>query len=126
MVKNKNKCAAKRKEQLAKLCAHVRSPLFPRPKSSTLLSPCSVPDVMPTSMTTPVSCSGSLVVLSSCRIPTSVSRLGSPAILLSCRVPARVVFAALFLPRYTLVFRRRITTLLSPLPVLGPPLALGS
>ena len=81
MVKKMNKCAAKKKERLAKLCALIKCFLFSYPKSSLFLSPRSM----------------------SAFVPTSLSYLGSPIIFLSSHMPApaaisRNGISALMLP----------------------------
>ena len=72
VVKKKNKCTAKRKERLAKLCASVGSPLFFCPESSLFSTPRSISAPVPALFFRP----GSPVVLSSGRLPTpaAVSR----------------------------------------------------
>lgn len=120
MVKKKNKYAAKRKQQLAKLCVHIRSCLSPCPESSSFLLPrlvsaplpaiipAPIPGHMPAPMTTPVCCSGSPIISSSCYVP----------------IPA--AFAALSLPCHTLIFCRGILVLLFLLLMRAPPLFLES
>ena len=105
VVKKKNKCVAKRKKRLVKLCTLVGSLLSPCHKSSLLSSPhfistlvpafmpAPMPHFMPAPIPVPLSCPGSPVVLSSGRVPTPAA--------VSCQV------------------------YMSLLLVLGPPLLLG-
>ena len=101
VVKKKNKRVAKIKERLAKLCAPVGSPLSPRPESSLFLSPRSVPAPVPALVFAPLPTP----------VPAPLSRPGSPVVLSSGRVPAPAAVSR--------------QALMSPLPMLGPPLPLG-
>ena len=104
VVKKQNKYAAKRKERLAKLCALVRSPLSPYPKSSLFLSPYSLPASMPALVPTFVSAPffrlRSLdALLSGCvPAPAAVSHCGISASLL----PLLVLSPSLFFGPLTL------------------------
>lgn len=100
-MKKKNEHAAKKKERLAKLHTPVGSTLSPRPKSSPLLSPRSMPTPMPALMpapvTTPISRPRSPAISSSRRVPAPVSCPGSLAVLLSPQC-ARSCFSS-WIPR---------------------------
>lgn len=90
IVKKKNKHAAKRKEQFAKLCIPIRSLLFAFFESLFFLSSRSMSALMPAFMPTPmpafvlvlmptsISCFGSFTVLFSYCISAPVSYLDSP------------------------------------------------
>ena len=108
MVKKKNKCVAKRKKRLAKLCALVGSLLSPRPESSLLSSPYFVPAPMPALM--PALMPTLVLTL----MPAFLSHLGSPVVLSSNCVPTP-----------TAVFYYGIPALMSPLFVIDPPLLFG-
>lgn len=112
MVKKKNKCVAKRKERLVKLCAFVRSLLFPYPKSSLFSSLCSMPAPMPAIISAPMPAVVPAPVFAS--VLASFSRLGSPVLLLSGHLSALVAVSCCKIP-----------ALMSPLFVLGPTLSLG-
>lgn len=117
LMKKKNKLVVRRNEQLIKLRASIRSLLFLCSESLSLFSPCSVlatisiivldfvPALLPFSVTTPVSC------------------LESPVILSSCRVPTLAASATISLPRHTLVSRCGVSILPSLLSVLAPSLS---
>ena len=109
VVKKKNKRAAKRKERLAKLHAPVGSPLSSRPESSILLSPRSVPALVLALVPTPMP--ALVPTLMPAPVPAFFSCPGSFVVLSSDCLPALAA-----------VSRR---ALMSPLPVLGPPLLLG-
>ena len=117
VVKKKNKRAAKRKERFAKLCAPIGSFSSPCPKSSFLLSPHSVPTpvhaLMPAPMSTFVPAPVTALVPApvSTPMPVPLSRPGSPVVLSSGCVPAPATVSH--------------RTLMSQLPMLGPPLLLG-
>lgn len=107
VVKKKNKCAAKKKERIAKFHDFVRSLLSPHPEFSPFLLPCSMPAPMPALMLAlvptlmPAFMPASMPALVSASIPALVSHLKSSNVLLSC---------------YALVFCRQISALLLSLP----------
>ena len=108
MVKKKNKCAAKRKERLAKLYAPVGSSLSPRPESFLLLSLYSVPALLPALVPTPI-----LALMPaplSAFVPTLFSCSGSSVVSSSGFVPAPAAISC--------------QALMSPFPVLGSSLSL--
>ena len=125
MVIKKNKCAAKRKKQIAELCTLVKSPLSFCSESSLFLLPCFVPVFVPifvfalvsafvlASVPTPVFHSGSPAISSFYHLPTLVLCSGSPTIILSHCLPTSVRFAALSLPCHALVFCCEILAFLS-------------
>ena len=109
VVKKKNKRAAKKKKRLAKLYAFVGFLLSPRPESSFLLSPHSVPALVLALVPAPVP----VFVLAPmpAPLPALFSCLGSPVVLLSGCVPALAAVSC--------------QALIFPFPVLGLLLPLG-
>lgn len=143
-MKKKNKCAAKKKEQVAKLCIFGRSPssfylkspffllsyfmpapvfalmttLLSHPRSSAILSFCYV--------SVPVFYSRFIAVFSFYCMTTLVSYPKSIAILSSYYVLAPAPFAAFFLLYHALISFCGISALLLPIFLLNPPFFLGS
>lgn len=108
VMKKKNECTAKKKRRLARFYIPVRSLLSLCPKFSLVLLPQSVPALVPVFVT------------------AFIFRAGLTTILLSAHMPAPAILKAFSLPCHTLVSRCRISTLLSPLPLLGPLLLFSS
>ena len=85
VVKKKNKCVAKSKERLAKLCATIGSLLSPCPESSLFLLPCSIPAFVLTFVPAPMP--AFLPAPVPAPIPASFSHPESLVVLLSDCVP---------------------------------------
>lgn len=83
MVTKNNKYVAKRKKQLAKLCAFIESLLSPYLKSFIVLLSCSLPAPVPALMP----------ALVPTHIPVINSRLRSPTILSSRYIPTHAASA---------------------------------
>ena len=154
VVKKKNKCVAKRKEQLAKLCTPIVSSLssclwspavllsryIPAPVShhrspAVLLSHHVLALVFCLGFTVlllschvlaPVSCPGLPAVLLFYCLPTLIAHPESLAVLLFCRMPAPAVSLALSSPCCAPVSCCEISALLLLLFVFAPPLLLRS
>lgn len=94
---------AKKKKQLAKLCAPIRSLLSLCSEFSFLLLSHSMPALVPAIVLPPilvlllahVSCLRSFAILLSCYLPAPVSHPGSPTILSSYCLPALVFCSGL-------------------------------
>lgn len=126
MIKKKNKHAAKRKEQLIKLCVLVESPLSLYLKFFLFLSPYFVSASMPALITIPISCFESSTIMLSSYMPTPVFYLGSLVLLSFHYMSTPAASLALSLPRHTFVSCCGISALLLLLFLLSPPLSLRS
>lgn len=123
-MKKKNKCIAKRKKWLAKICALVGCLLSSHLESSSFLLPRSMP--APMFALVHALLPALIPALLPALVLSPVFLLRSSAILLSCHMSISVKSAVFFLPCYALDSRRGILALQLPLPIFSLLFLLGS